>query len=232
MTTPIRALLFDMDGLLLDTETIHINAYVELTARLGKPQTAQSLVRFIGHSHLVSCKWLIEELGCEGTIDGLIEQELAIYYRMLKEERPAPLPGVAAMFDSGDARGLKRALVSSSAGPQVDPTMQIVIEHLGRAGHWKEHFQSIATGEMVAKRKPAPDLYQLAVKNLGLAPEQCVAFEDSAAGVSAAHAAGVRVAAVPNSYLNAADVTQGKADYEFATLADAHASLDRLLSGK
>jgi beta-phosphoglucomutase-like phosphatase (HAD superfamily) len=230
MTTPIRALLFDMDGLLLDTETIHINAYVELTTRLGKPQTQQTLVRFIGHSHLVSCKWLVEEIGCSGTINELIDQELEIYHRILSRDRPAPMPGVREMFNAGDKLGLKRGLVSSSAGAQVDPTVQIVVEHLGRAGHWKEHFHTVATGEMVRDRKPAPDLYQMAVKNLGLRPEECVAFEDSPAGVTAAHAAGVRVVAVPNPYLKFEDVTQGKSDFAFKSLTEVHANLDRILS--
>lgn len=226
----IRAFLFDMDGLLLDTETLHTIAYMELTERLGHPQTEQRLIQFIGHSHLVSCKWLIEEIGVKATIDELIEEELKIYFRLLATRRPEPMPGVAEMFNACEKRGFKRALVSSSAHDQVAPTMELVMEHLGRRGGWKEHFDSICTGERVAERKPAPDLYLLAVKELGLRPEECVAFEDSPAGVSAAHAAGVRLVAVPNSYLKVEDVVQKKTPHVYSSLVDVHKELDRILA--
>ena len=228
--TNIRAFLFDMDGLLLDTEMIHMRAYMELTRQLGCPQKADTLKRFIGHSHHVVCRWLVDELGCTDSSESLIAREQELYFSVLHNERPAPLPGVREWFDLADRMDMKRALVSSSVAHQVGPTMQIVTAHLNRAGAWKDNFQAICTGDRVSKLKPSPDLYILAMKELELDPGACVAFEDSPAGVAAAHAAGCRVVAVPNMYLKADEVTQGKTGHVYKTLADAYLNLDAILN--
>jgi beta-phosphoglucomutase-like phosphatase (HAD superfamily) len=225
----IRAFLFDMDGLLLDTESIHIRAYAELTARLGYPQSHETLKRFIGYSHIVACKWLMDEARVPGPMEELVEAEQAIYFDILEKERPRPLPGVREMFDIGDARKFGRGLVSSSVGFQVDPTMQIVTSHLNRAGGWREHFQSISTGDRVKERKPAPDLYQLAMKEMGMKPSECVAFEDSSAGIQAAINAGLRVVAIPNMHLSSDEVVQGRTELVFKTLLDAAQNIDAIL---
>ena len=109
-----KAFLFDMDGLLLDTEDVHIRAYAELTRQLGKPQTHETLTRFIGHSHPVACRWLIDEAGCIGEVEDMIAREQDIYFQLLTSERPHPLPGVKEMFDLSDELNMLRALVSSS----------------------------------------------------------------------------------------------------------------------
>ena len=225
----IRAFLFDMDGLLMDTEALHIRAYVELTARLGRPQKAEALTRFIGHSNPTTCRWLIDEVGCKGTVEELAAAESQIYHELLEKERPAPLAGVREMFDLGDSLKFSRALVSSSADAQVDPTMQIIIDHLGRGGDWRDHFNAIATGDRVTHRKPAPDLYQLAMRELKLTPDECIAFEDSHAGVSSALAAGLRVVAIPNFHLNSDEVVQNRTPLVFETLLHASQNLDRIL---
>ena len=226
----IRAFLFDMDGLLMDTEGLHIRAYAQLTAQLGRPQTAESMKRFIGHSNPTTCRWLIDECGCPGTVEELATAEQNIYYAMLEKERPAPLAGVREMFDLGDSLKFRRALVSSSVDSQVDPTMQIIVDHLGRGGNWRDHFHAIATGDRVAERKPAPDLYQLAMRELELTPDECIAFEDSHAGVSAALAAGLRVVAIPNFHLNADEVVQNRTPLVYETLLHAAQNLDQILS--
>lgn len=224
------AFLFDMDGLLMDTEDVHIRAYMKLTQRLGKAQSFDSLKRFIGHSHHVTCKWLVEGLGFENPMEELIAWEHELYFQILDDEKPSPLPGVRELFDLGDELQLKRALVSSSIHKQVDPTMRILTENLKRMGEWKSHFQAICTGDRVQRLKPSPELYLLATKELNLDPRHCIAFEDSPAGVSAAHAAGCRVVAIPNMYLNAEEVSQGKAHYVFKTLAEAHKNMDAILN--
>jgi HAD superfamily hydrolase (TIGR01509 family) len=225
-----RAFLFDMDGLLLDTEDIHIRAYMELTRQLDVPQTFNSLKRFIGHSHNVTVRFLKEDLRCAPTFEELIAREQKIYFDILESERPHPLPGVREMFDLCEQRGMKRALVSSSVAFQVGRTMEIVLEHIDRRGAWKEHFQAICTGDRVKHLKPAPDPYLLAISELGLSPQECVAFEDSPAGVTAAHEAGCCVVAIPNMYLLPDEVSQGKAHYVFKTLSEAHTAMAAFMS--
>jgi beta-phosphoglucomutase-like phosphatase (HAD superfamily) len=226
-----RAFLFDMDGLLLDTEQVHTHAFMEMSARYGKPQPAQIFINTIGQASLETTRWLVEEVGIDADPQAMVYEELEIYYRMLAERRPKPLSGVEEMFALGEKHGLKRALVSSSLREQVNPTMEIVLDHLGKKhppAQWHTHFDAVCTGDRVQHRKPAPDLYLLAINELRLAPQDCIAFEDSPAGVSAAHAAGVRVVAVPNIYLKDRDVAQNKAEWVCETLLDAHTTL-RLL---
>jgi beta-phosphoglucomutase len=221
------AFLFDMDGLLMDTERVHILAYMRLTERLGRPQSFEALTAFIGHSHHVTCKWLVDEVGFKQPTSELIAAEQAIYFEILRELNPQPLPGVRELFDFGDSLKIKRALVSSSEANQVEPTMTILGAHLKRDA-WKEHFHAICTGDRVKKLKPAPDLYLLATKELELEPSRCIAFEDSTAGISAARAAGCYVVAVPNLHLKGRDVAQGKADHVCETLNDAFELLKNL----
>jgi beta-phosphoglucomutase-like phosphatase (HAD superfamily) len=228
MKNKVRAFLFDMDGLLMDTEIVHTHAYMELSARYGKPQPAEKLFDFIGHTAPITTKWLVETVGIDADPDALIEEELDIYYRLLDERRPPAMPGVREMFALGEQHGLNRALVSSSIRVQVEPTMKLVCGHIGKSGEWRSHFHTVCTGDRVVNRKPAPDLYQLALKELGLASKDCIAFEDSPAGVTAAHAAGIPVVAVPNTYLKGRDVAQGKAQWVFESLADAHHEMRKL----
>jgi HAD superfamily hydrolase (TIGR01509 family) len=226
----IRALLFDMDGLLMDTELIHIKAYIKLTTELGVPQGFDAIKRFIGHSHHVACGTLIKELALKLEMNEMIRQQNDIYFQILQDEKPAPLPGVREWFDYADANKLPRALVSSSKAHQVSPTMDVVMNHLDRKAPWREYFHSVCSGDRVERLKPEPDIYRLAIKELNLQPEECVAFEDSPAGVTAAHAAGVRVVAIPNLYLNPEEVVQGKTKHVYKTLSDAYANSREFLS--
>ena len=227
----IRALLFDMDGLLLDTESLHIRAYAELTRRLGKPRPAEVFKQFIGITHQVTAQWMINELDLTNSCAELVAQQQAIYLQMVATERPPPLPGVREIFDQCEQRALKRGLITSSEKVQAEMIMQMVIEHLNQPGDWKNYFDVVCTGDQVKNRKPSPDLYLLATEKLKLPADACLVLEDSPAGIIAAHDAGCRVVAVPNPYLKADDVAQGKADFVCASLLDVLKNFDKLTNG-
>ncbi|MFH0939548.1 MAG: HAD family phosphatase [Planctomycetota bacterium] len=230
MKLKTHALLFDMDGLLLDTESIHLRAYAELTRRLGNPQPAEIFKQFIGEPHLATAQWLIGELGLAGPCDKLIAQQQDIFLQMVATERPAPMPGVGEIFDRCDQCALKRGLITSSEEVQVNPIMQVMTEHLNRPGNWKNLFDVVCTGDQVKNLKPSPDLYLLAIEKLKLPASACLVLEDSPAGIIAAHAAGCRVIAVPNLYLKAEDVAQGKADFVCASLLDVLKNFDQIIN--
>jgi HAD superfamily hydrolase (TIGR01509 family) len=103
------------------------------------------------------------------------------------------LPGIVALLDAAVAEGLPVAIASSSPRDWVEP-------HLERLG-LLQRFRTVCTRDDVATGKPAPDLYQLAVSRLGVAPASAVAIEDSINGCVAAHAAGLAVVAVPSPFL-------------------------------
>jgi beta-phosphoglucomutase-like phosphatase (HAD superfamily) len=230
MARKIQALLFDMDGLLLDTEGMYIQVYSDLSRRLGRPQPPEVFKAFIGYSTYVTCDRVRELVQFSGTVEELVAKEEEIYFEFLERTRPKPFPGALELFELTEKRGLKRGLVSSTLARKVDPTMQVVTDHLGRRGNWRTHFHTVCTGDCVKNLKPAPDLYQLAARNLKLDPEECAAFEDSPAGVAAAHAAGCRVVAVPNIHLAGVDVANGKADHVFASLLEAYCHIEKVLN--
>jgi beta-phosphoglucomutase-like phosphatase (HAD superfamily) len=228
----IRALLFDLDGLLLDTETTHIQAYAELSRRLGHGLPAKTFERFVGASHQCTSQFLKEQSGSGKSPEELTRLELEIYAEILKARPPEPASGAAELFGLCVELKLKRALVTSSELPDVEPAMRSLWRNLNCRGDWKAAFDVICTGDRVARLKPAPDLYVLAVKELALPPQACLALEDSPAGITAACAAGVRVAAVPNKYLTTEAVIQGRTNLVFGSLLEVFNNFGRISEGQ
>lgn len=223
MSTTIRAILFDMDGLLIDTEDIHLRAFAAAATRVGYPSEAKDYLSWIGHSSISLGRWIAERATLKESPEAIVELEQDIFLKILRDERPAPLPGARDMIDLCDTAGFRRGLVSSTVYPQVLLTMEVVLSHLGRPERLEETFASVTTGDRVPRMKPAPDPYLQAARELGFAPGQCLVFEDSPAGVASAKAAGCRVVAIPNIYLQRDEVGK-EAHASFNTLADACAA--------
>lgn len=186
---PIEAALFDMDGLLLDTEALYIQAMQAAALRLERemPLTfCHSMVGIPGRE----CNLMIEEFYGEGFSIEEFRGHFSARIRELLDEHIPVKPGAIELLDFLEARGVPRA-VATSAGRQTAE------HHLGRAG-LLDRFQALATRDDVTHAKPAPDVYLEAARRLGVAPERCVAFEDSNVGLTAAHAAGTMAFFVPD----------------------------------
>ena len=220
MTGSLEALVFDFDGLILDTETPQFmtvaDAFVEHGVELELTDW-QDIVGTAGHPHW--SEMLADALGERADdVDFEIMRQVRLqeYHGRLVEL--APLPGVVELLDAASDRGLGLAVASSSPLDWVDG-------HLTRLG-LRDRFSSVHTRDHVERTKPAPDLFLLAVAALGVDPARTVVLEDSPHGVTAAKAAGVLVVACPN------DVTRGgsfdHADLVVESLADL--SLDDLIS--
>ncbi|MCZ7648808.1 MAG: HAD family phosphatase [Planctomycetota bacterium] len=220
MSTSLRAFFFDMDGLLIDTEDLHMRAFAETAAALGYAREPREYACWIGHSSWKVSAWLAEQVKVRTTPDEIMRIEQENFLRILREERPAPLAGSREMFDACDALGLPRALVSSTVYPQVVKTMEVVLGHFGREPDLERHFGAVVTGDRVTNLKPDPEPYLKAAAGLGVPPERCIVFEDSPAGVKSARAAGCRVVAIPNEYLEPGEVVR-EAHAHFKTLKDA-----------
>jgi len=188
----IRGLLFDFDGLLIDTETPSRLAYEEL-------------YREHGHE-LPLDKWatLVGTIGAEFDPDAHLEELVGrpLDHVALAERRRARefelsdledlRPGIEDYLAGAADRGLKTAIVSSSNTDWIERHLQ----RLERSNGWDA---IVAANGDVARAKPQPDLYVEALDALGLRPEEAIAFEDSVNGIRAAKGAGVFVVAVPNS---------------------------------
>jgi HAD superfamily hydrolase (TIGR01509 family) len=185
---PVRALVFDFDGLLVDTESAAVRAWEEVLAGRGVPMPYDVWHAAIGGqgSDAAMLGYLGELLG-HADASALRAQW---WIRHLALVHATPLrPGVAGYLAEAVRLGLGLAIASSATGDWV-------AAHLHRLGT-HEAFTVVATGDHHAA-KPAPDTYLAALAGLGVPAAQAVAFEDSPTGVAAAKAAGLRCVAVPN----------------------------------
>lgn len=183
------AVIFDMDGTLLDTERVSQAAWRRAAADFDITIPEETLRAFIGCS-LPNARVMINELfGDEDLTDRLFAHEAEVFFQIRDAElvtKPGALACVRALADAG----IPVALATSTAREHALPS-------LDRFG-FREHFRATVFGDEVARSKPEPDIYLEAARRLELDPRTCVAVEDSFNGVRAGAAAGMRVIMVPD----------------------------------
>jgi putative hydrolase of the HAD superfamily len=182
----LRALVFDFDGLLVDTETVLIDAWVQVHAEDGITVDGNKLHHIVGHTDVVHDYWS----AYPGHADRVIlEERYRVTARALTLAAP-PLPGALALLNAARDAGLRIGLASNSTHAHVEG-------HLAHRG-MLQLFDFIACRDDVAIGKPEPDVYLAALLGLGVNASDAIAFEDSVPGHVAAHRAGLRVVVVPN----------------------------------
>jgi HAD superfamily hydrolase (TIGR01509 family) len=196
----IRAVLFDMDGLMIDTEPIHFQAFRGFLREFGAELPESMMADFIGYNEIENLRVLKERYRLVPPLPDLVEKRRAIYAHLLATLDIPVMPGFWELSLEARRRGLKQAVVSSSVRPQVElPLTRLCATH-PECGDPHTYFDAIVSGDDVRFTKPAPDLYLLALDHLGLTGQEAIAFEDTPAGVKAAATAGIAVYAVPNEY--------------------------------
>lgn len=185
------AVLFDMDGLLVDSEPLWTVAEDEIAASLGGVFTPTIKAAMIGQALPVSVPILLEGLDTPASRDAdpaEVGQRLVTRVAELFAENLPLQPGALTLLDEVRAAGVPAALVSSSYRLLVDTALEVLGTH---------RFQVTVAGDEVPHGKPAPDPYLLAAARLAVEPERCVVLEDSAAGVRSAADAGCACLLVP-----------------------------------
>ncbi|GLS77075.1 phosphatase [Oharaeibacter diazotrophicus] len=207
----LKALIFDVDGTLADTEEVHRQAFNAAFRAFGLPWSwdqgfyRQLLLVSGGRErirHFVDT--YVPEMAAEGlaAINEIHVRKSALYARMIDQRAARLRPGVERLIDEANSRGLKLVLVTTSSIANAEA---VIIANLEPAG--LDLFDAIVGGETVANKKPAPDIYRMALERLGLPARACVAFEDSLNGLKAANAAGLRTVVTPSTYTQGADFT-------------------------
>jgi HAD superfamily hydrolase (TIGR01509 family) len=202
----IRALIFDFDGLVLDTETSLIEAYGDVYAAHGLPFDRPVFARGVGHADFAFDPWRAFGAAADRVA---LEKERQEFNLSRNAAQPI-LPGVVGLIDQAKKTGLRVGLASNSSHAHVEGHLQ----RLGLA----DRFEFLACREDVASPKPEPDLYRLVLGHFGLRGRQAIAFEDSHAGTLAAKRAGLWVVAVPN--LSTGHHEFGHVDLRVDSLAD------------
>jgi HAD superfamily hydrolase (TIGR01509 family) len=183
------ALLFDMDGLMVDSEPLWFEVEREFARARGGEWTDELGRACIGQGMAHTLEVMRDRFGFAVDLE---RDAAAIVDRFIARVGELALkPGFEELFAEAGARGVPRALASSSARKLVDATLRRFGLH--------ERFEAVVTGDCVARPKPAPDVFLEAARRLGVAVDVCVVLEDSLAGVRAARAAGMHVIAVPES---------------------------------
>jgi HAD superfamily hydrolase (TIGR01509 family) len=186
--TRIAAVIFDMDGVLVDSEPLHHRATQAALGTRGPSYTQRDNQSFFGATDTDLLRLLRILFNLPDTTAALVEAKTAHLITMIRTEGRLR-PGVPLVPLTLRQAGLPLALATASR----QPVIQAVLERVGLA----RAFGAVVSGDEVARGKPAPDGFLMAARRLAVEPEQCLVVEDSRNGVLAARAAGMLVAAVP-----------------------------------
>lgn len=197
----LQAVVFDFDGVIVDTERIHYAALNQVLSDLGLDLTWADYVQtYIGFDDRGVFQTRFREVGralAPEELARLVQAKAGQFHRLVSEETPTPFPGVVALIRSLSGC-LPLALCSGALRSDIDPIFQALDLH--------GVFDLMVTADDVPVSKPHPACYRLAMERLGarygrtLEPAQSLAIEDTPAGITAARGAGLRVLALTNSY--------------------------------
>ncbi len=185
----LQAAIFDMDGLMLDTERIAIDCWTSAASELGVSMHDNVPYGMVGMHMSKVPTYLLQELGPDAPVQQLIDATHACYLKATAKAIPHR-PGVIALLEWLREQGIVCAVATSSR-------RSVAEHHLHEAGLWP-YFELAVCGDEIEHPKPAPDIYIKAAAGLGRLPAECVAFEDSNFGIVAAHSAGCRAIMVPD----------------------------------
>lgn len=195
---PATHVLWDMDGVLLDTERLYTAATRQVVARYGKTYDWSLKAQMMGRPALDAARHLVAALELPLSPEAYLRESWAI----LEDLMPTAgvMPGARALTDALHARGIPQAVATSSPRHLFELKTQA-----HRA--WFARFAAVVLGDdpRVARGKPAPDIFLVTAAALGAAPADCVVIEDSPAGVVAARAAGMQVVGAPDPALGPAE---------------------------
>jgi beta-phosphoglucomutase family hydrolase len=215
----IQAVIFDMDGLMVDTEPMARRSWEMALAEFGLQLSEPTFNQMIGLRRLDSALLVVEVLDLDLSPDKLLERKEFYSARLMANGIPV-MPGLDRLVEVLKQRKMPWGVATSSPISYAER----ILKNL----NLEEDCQAIASGEEVQNGKPAPDVYLLAAERLAVTPERCLALEDSVPGVKAAVTAGMLTVAVPGDHADAEAF--GLADYIFPSLNDVADGFGRLLS--
>lgn len=197
--SPFEAVIFDMDGTLLDTEAVFKTIVYEVCTDLGYEMTEAVHLSMVGGSHERTNQLLVEAYGVTFPY-ALFDERCRVIMRERSHAGVPVKPGARELLAELRERNIPTAVATSSRNPHAR-------HHLDAAGLW-DLFETVVTRDDVVNPKPHPEPYLTAARRLGVDPLACLALEDSHAGVRAAHAAGMQTVMVPDLVHPSEDLRQ------------------------
>lgn len=206
--TPLRALIFDVDGTLADTEAAHLAAFNHAFAQEGldwrwdRPLYTR-LLEVSGGKERILHYWRevapdladIDGQGVRDTVDRLHALKTAAYEQAVLDGAVALRPGVLALLQDAADQGLSLSIATTTSPVNIAALLRRAI-----GPDWRHHFAVVEDASTAPRKKPDPQVYQQTLRRLAVPVGACLAFEDSANGLRSARAAGLRVVVTPNDF--------------------------------
>ncbi len=205
----IQAVIFDMDGLLVDSEPVWFEARRELLAQFGKQWTESDQKQLMGVRTSVWVDYVTEKLSGAMPRDEVLRSIVGIMAAAYRRGDVPLLPGASQALEYCVGR-YRVGLASGSPRLLIDAALT--------GADWHHYFEEVISSDECARGKPAPDVYLAIMSRMGLNPETTTVVEDSPAGILAGKAAGAKVIAVPRAYSSASDAAVAKADVRLESL--------------
>jgi beta-phosphoglucomutase-like phosphatase (HAD superfamily) len=228
-----EAVIFDVDGLIVDSETLYCETFSETLGDYGAEMSRADYTVCVGHPVADNCVYAVDKYKLDTTPEVFNEVWMGRFEEAISDpERVVLMSGFMGLLDDLRGKALKLGIASSTERPRMEKTLRNgLLSRLGGISDLSEIFGAILSGSDVKRVKPDPEIYLLAAERLGVAPSKCVVFEDSVAGVRSAKAAGMTAVAVPNFFTSHQD--HSMADEVVGSLAEIRVDLKgiRKLSG-
>lgn len=180
----LEAVIFDMDGVIVDSEPWHLEINLKLYEELGFKLTLEEYKQFIGKSNIDMWSLLKNKYSLKQSIPELLKMQGEKNIQFLRKQKDGLIEGILPLLKTLKEKGIPAGLASSSSLEYIEAVLNKF--------KIREYFQVVVTGENMEKGKPAPDIFLYTAKLLGVKPEKCVVIEDSENGVKAAKAGGMR----------------------------------------
>ncbi len=201
----IQAVIFDLDGLMIDSEPLSMKAWGTLLAEYGVELGLEDFKSTIGLDSYASARLLKERLELTENVEHLVDRSEMIRLEIIENEA-VPVDGLEDLLELLRGKGLKLGMASNSPSDYVDAALGAI--------KMRHFFECVVSVDHVSKGKPAPDPYLAAAECLAVEPGNCLAIEDSPSGMRSALAAGMRCVVIPNADLEASDFVGANARYE------------------
>jgi len=213
MSPNISCLIYDMDGLLLDTEGIYTEVTQQIVGEYGKVFDWSVKEKIIGRRSIQAAEIIVESLDLPISPQDYLDSRKDVLLEKFKDTEA--LPGAKEMTTHFSKLGIPQALATSSSSPMFEAKFE-------KHKKWFSQFTQIVRGDdpELKEGKPAPDIFLLAAKRLGVDPAECLVFEDAPTGTEAALAAGMSVVVVPDPnmdhchYKNASQIISSLKDFD------------------
>ena len=202
----LKAVIFDMDGVIIDSEPEHMKMENEIYKEMGIVVTEEEHHSFVGTTSHYMWEYLKNKHKLSESIEALVDYDRDRYFKYLNsgECEITLIHGVKELIEDLHDNGTKLAIASSSP--------LNVIETIARKFELEQFFQAFVTGDYVKRSKPEPDIFLFAAEQLGVSPAECIVIEDSHNGVRAAKNAGMKCVGINSD-------AAGRQDIDLADLA-------------